>query len=545
MKKTIIIIFLLSLFFFPALFSSRSDSATTDEGIHIASGYTYLKKWDFRFDPEHPPFLKELSALPVLFLKPKVSFDQDEWKNAADFRSDTWQKARSFGYKFLYQNETDKILFLGRLPFILLGLLLGFFIFKWAKELYGFWPGILALFFFTLDPNILAHSRLINTDLGLVLFFFLSVYFWGRYLKKPTNLNLILTGISFGLALASKYTALILILVLPVLLLIKYYLDKKGGLKPALSKYLFSLLFIFIFGFLMVFAFYGFSAHQLAYYFKGIKMFLSHSLSGHGTFLLGKYSIIGFWYYFPLAFLIKTPITTLIFLIFSIIFFKKLTCPPKSQHELRPEADKLEKANAKIGRGSKDIFNEYLLIVPVVIFFGLAMLSKANLGLRHILVIYPFLFVFISRLANFKFSAFSKTIFFLLLLFYLISSLRIYPCYLAYFNEAIGGPKNGYKYLLNSNLDWGQDVKRLKKYLDKNQIKEIYLDYFYDKESLDYYKINYKPLSPKDKDKKGYLVLNAMQLQTSRDENGNTYEWLRKEKPIEKIGYSIFVYKRE
>src|SRR5262249_4468416 len=152
----------------------------------------------------------------------------------------------------------------------------------------------------------------------------------------------------------------------------------------------------------------------------------------------------GFWLYFPVAFLVKTPIPTLILLIatFALWIFRR-----------------------------RKRLNETFLLVPVVVYFCLAVWAGINIGLRHLLPIYPFIFVLlgstVAELWNRK-NRLARSGLLLLSAWYLWSAISIYPNYLAYFNEFAGGPDNGHKILLDSNLDWGQDLKGLKRWMDQN-----------------------------------------------------------------------------
>ncbi|MCL5407038.1 MAG: glycosyltransferase family 39 protein, partial [Patescibacteria group bacterium] len=369
LKFFLVIIFLTS--FLLLIFSGLSDSQTTDEAIHLFSGYTYLTQKDFRLDPEHPPLLKELAATPLLFFQSlKISLG-NFWIQAGNFYYDSWQEARVLGEEFFYSlgNSPAKLLFWGRLPFIFLTLILGYFGYFWAKKIYGEKPGILASFLILFFPNILAHGRLINTDLGLTLFIFIATYFWGQFLKQKNCQNLFLTGLFSGLAMASKYTAIILFIILFVLAVIKLFQEKEKY-----GKIILGYLGVLIISFIVVWASYGFSLHFMAEFYKGIFFVLRHTLGGHGSFLLGQNSNFGWWYYFPVTIFYKTPIPIFILLILTIIMFTKIR--------------------------AKNIFDEYLLIIPPIIFLILAMISKADLGIRHILPIFPFLFVFIAKSIN-------------------------------------------------------------------------------------------------------------------------------------------------
>jgi hypothetical protein len=518
-KKTayIIVGILLLLIFIQTTISMSKKSATYDEIIHLSAGYSYLKTRDFRLNPEHPPLIKELSAIPLLLLNPYLPLDHPSWINATD------KSQVEFGKRFFYEYNPnpDQILFYGRIPIVLLSVLLGFFVFLFAKELYGAKAGLFALFLYAFSPNILAHSRLITTDLGISCFLFLAVYSFWKFIKKPSVLYLFLTGFLVGLTFLSKFTG---IYVIPILFILAFFaIHYKQKIRKSIfnlsihfrknSLLFYSLvLLIILIGFLVIPLFYFF---HFSPYFGGLNKVIGHSKEGHIAFLMGEHSTTGWWYYFIVAFLIKTPIPMLIFVLLTFIFFKKI------KHE--------------------ETLNELFLLVPIIFIFAAFMFNRINIGLRHILPVYPFLFVFVSKLTNLKINKqkIFKISFGILAIWYLLSSIFIFPHYLAYFNEFAGGPDNGYKYLIDSNIDWGQDFEGLQEYIKKHNLQNITIGYF-GREQPELRGIEYKQL--KCYPTNGIIAVSVNILQGLTKEFAQCTAWLRKYKPIDKIGYSIFIY---
>ncbi len=517
-------IILISIFVISAvllIISSKSDSVTTDEGVHLFAGYTYLTQHDFRLDPEHPPLLKELGALPLLFQKNLKFTLGDLWDKAGNFYYDSWREARALGDKFITENS-ENVIFISRLIFILLTLILGAFGYFWAKKLYGEKAGIFTAFLILFFPNILAHGRLINTDIGLTLFFFITIYFWGKFLKRPNIINIILSGLFLGLTLASKFTGIIILPILLILIITKLILQKNW---KNWFKYLLGFIAAGFITFLIIWGTYGFSSEAPPkisrglsvelnawapytapgtfdsfyqkirpvlipkYFYKGLVMVGVHAAGGHSAYLLNQTSKTGWWYYFPVAIFFKTPIPIFILLFLSIFYFRKIR--------------------------AKDIFDEYLLIIPAVVFLAFAMYSKADLGIRHILPIFPFIFVSISKAINlidFKKWRWATVGFIILIAWYLSSALTSFPNYIAYFNEFADGSYGGYKILTDSNLDWGQDVFRIKDYVEKKQINDYYLVYGWDgAQFLQKNGLKYKTLSS-DERVRGKVIISASSL---------------------------------
>ena len=163
-----------------AIISMRQESAIMDEVAHIPAGYSYLTQRDMRLNPEHPPLLKDLSAIPLLFIK-DINFPSDlkSWKDEINSQWD-------FGFNFLYNsgNDADKIIFWARIPMLLLLILTGLILYKWTKELYGKWPALMAIFLFSFSPTFIAHGRYVTTDVGAAFGFFISIYFFVKYVQN-------------------------------------------------------------------------------------------------------------------------------------------------------------------------------------------------------------------------------------------------------------------------------------------------------------------------------------------------------------------------
>ncbi|MEK6868373.1 MAG: hypothetical protein AABX98_06135 [Nanoarchaeota archaeon] len=163
---------LLTIFFVLAVTSMMHNSATSDEVAHIPSGYTYWKYFDYKINPEHPPLIKLWATLPFLILNPALPSDLIYWENG-----DQWE----FGRQFLYWsgNDADQLYFWSRFMIVLIGMVLGWYVFRWASELYGWTAGMLALTLYVFDPNILAHSTIVQTDIPISAgMFILLYYFW-------------------------------------------------------------------------------------------------------------------------------------------------------------------------------------------------------------------------------------------------------------------------------------------------------------------------------------------------------------------------------
>ena len=517
---------LLACFFVGAGTSILSKSATWDETHYFGVGRALLSgfEWDFRGSILHPPLAFYLSGLPLLFL----DLDESRFEHRPDQRKDpTFLAAADTkrGRALLSDpaNRSDRLLNASRLMMILLALLLGICVFAWSRDLYGEKGGLLSLLLFCFSPNILAHARLITPDIALTTFVFATLYALWKSLELESLRWGAAAGACLGLALLSKYSA-VLLLPLYATLLVLWKLGRRRLDPRCIGLLLLVAAGIFLLG-------YGF---DLGPYFRGIAFQLQHAAEGHESFLLGRYSMSGWWYYFPVAFVLKTPLPTLLLFAISLSMF------------------------ATRRRSPQWWLKESFLLLPILTFFAFFSWQHQSIGLRYILPIYPFVFVFAARAFAIGSGTGSRTrlaLATLLVGWYLGSSIFIHPHYLAYFNELAGGPGRGYQRLADSNLDWGQDLPGLADFMREEDIERVHLSYF-GSDSPTRYGIDYawlpsiglpnpspevRPTVPAT----GWLAISATNLQGVYFEDHDLFSFLREREPAEVIGYSIFVYALE
>jgi len=488
--------------------SIRQESQTFDESAHIYSGYSYWKRADFGINPEHPPLVKLVAALPLLPLRLNVQPPPNIYFRAASAVG---------GIQFLYSQNADALLLRARVAASIFAFALALLIFAAGYEMFGAGAALFALILFVFEPNILAHGALVTTDMGLACWLFAAVYTFYRYVKRRSVLRLVVCGIVTGLALAAKHSAL---LVFPILLVLaaievagRYRQTElgneattKAGIRGRQAlRFLGALAVISAISVTVLWAFYGFrykarpgnleitpptaafleSLHRPAEtrlirfserhhllpesYLYGLTDVAILSHDGRPAFLLGKLYPQGRWFYFPVAFVIKSTLGFLLLLILLV---------------------------AAKGIRRAEIRREILfLVIPPLMFFAVAMGSKLDIGLRHILPVYPFLIVLAAG------GAWSLTrqsrrwayVVAVLLAFHAISSLRAYPNYLPYSNEIWGGPPNTYKVLADSNVGWEGGLKGLREYLNNQHITQCWFAYDGPVDP-DYYHIPCSPL---------------------------------------------------
>lgn len=504
--KVIVSLFLL-LFFVVSVGVISYKSITNDELAHIPAGYSYWKTFSFRMNTEHPPLMKLIAGFPLLFLNPRLPVESEYWKQSSEW---------NFGHIFMFQtgNNADLIVLMARIPMIFVAMLLGFYIFKWASELYNTKAGYVALTLYIFNPLVLGHAGLVTTDVGVAAFIFISLYYFWRFCKEPSGTNLILTGVFSGLAFAAKFTGIYIVPMFGLLAAVNYWRSSKS-IKELFSagflKVLLNLALILIIGIAILILSYG--VFEFPKYFVGLGHVLIHSGIGHKAYLLGVHSDKGFWYYFFLAFLFKEPIPLLILLAGSIILYRWL-----------------KKGNNQ----------ELFLLIPIAFYLFAFMVNKVNIGLRHILPVYPFLFVFIGKLSTWRFRY--RSLFIIpLICWYVLIAAMLFPHYLSYFNEFAGGSENGWTVLIDSNVDWGQDLKGLKVWMNENNVSKVKMAYF-GHDDRDYRKIGYEVL--KCGPTEGILAVSVNRLVGFDREEHKCLAWLRDSglRPMANIGYSIYIY---
>lgn len=564
-KREIIGVVVLLLFFLiSGLFYAATNSITSDEKTHITVGYINLKFSDYRFNIEHPPLVKQLAALPLLFVK--LNFPLDIYRVSVP--DDIVKIQNAFLYKI--GNDLDFMLFLSRIPNILISLILGLFIYLYSKKINGIFAAFISLLLFVLSPLFLAHSSLVTMDTTISCFYFAAIYYLMRYFDTEKYFPLAGVAVFTGLSFISKFSGLILIPVIYLLVFMRSFYPvqepKKITLKnwiknliiflpflifsvsykksfrlimPAFAIYIISYLFynkktlfskinfvgrslliIMASAFVLVILDYTnyswFPFHSATMpYFKGFAYFEGHAQYGQDSYLLGVNSKAGgWWYYFPLAIFFKEPFITLLFFLLGM---------------------------AGLCMKREKILTKAVLVMPAFVYLFIAMfINKLNIGIRHILPVYPFLFVMagysVSIIRNSKAMKYLLSI---LIFILAIDVLGSYPAHLPYFNRLIGGVRSGYKFLGDSNIAWGQDWKRLKRYIEKNNIDKIAADaaFSYDK-VCDYYRIPYRYLTKEEETipVKGYYAIETTAFPAKR------IKWLDKIKPVGWVGGSLLIY---
>jgi hypothetical protein len=524
---------LLGLLFAQAMTSIPRLSITFDEDVHITTGYSILRTGDLRLVEDHPPLLEMWMSWPLL-LSPQVP---DPWEVP------TWE----LGDRRLFvRNEVwgslpiDVWSLPPRIPIAWLALLLGAFLYRWASDWFGPRAGLFALALFVFDPNILAHATLATLDLGLTCLMFVTMYGVWRSLHRPTWRGLVMTGISLGLTLATKISAAILIPVSVGLLgfwaLVNRQMNRlvaRLGVFLGMAALILCAVHLFGFG----------PSQKLAFslpaptYWNSLLRVAEHVSGGDWAYLLGKAYQGGRWYFFPVALALKTPLPTLLLLGASLLTLRR-----------RP-----------LG------WQRVLVLASLpVSYLVISVLGSLNLGYRHILPILPFIYLFIASLtathppsrithhASRIMPHPSRLIVLALLLWQAFGALRVWPFHLTFFNEIAGGSRNGYRYMTDSNVDWGQGLKALRNYLEAHSWPDVRLSSFVFFVRPEQYGIQATPLPPlpdapavlptRFDPAPGTYVISASTLRGLQLADHEMYNWFWHREPDDVVANAMLVY---
>jgi 4-amino-4-deoxy-L-arabinose transferase-like glycosyltransferase len=445
------------------------DTPTVDEFAHLPSGWYYWQTGNFALFPQNPPLVKLLSALPLFLIHPAVD-------TAVRVQNTGWFPW-VFGTDFMERNRAiyDRIFLLGRLPIVLLGVLTGLLVYRWARELYGEGAGLVALTLFVFCPSIVAHAHLATVDLGSAFFTVLALYRLDRYVRKPTLRRLVLCGLALGAAELSKFTGILLYPIFFILLLIppEVRQDVRKQLGRSLAAFVAIVLlslFVIDLGYLFQgvgrplrdFHFESRSMSRIASVLPGLPALLPapylqgvddlqliNETGEYPNYLFGRWSRQGFKAYYLITLLYKSPL--LLLLAFLLAPFARV-----------PEV-----------RGQV-----FLWLPALALFLAFSLLSRVDYGIRYLLPILPLACTYAGRLVPW-FAVRGRTLRIAglaCLAIYPLSVLTATPDTLDYFNVLAGG--QGDRILLDSNLDWGQGLKRLKRYMDHEGLQKIDLAYF-------------------------------------------------------------------
>jgi 4-amino-4-deoxy-L-arabinose transferase-like glycosyltransferase len=536
------------------------ESLTFDEGNHMFAGYMMWHTKDYGLNPEHPPFVKLLATAPLLGRALWVPQLQGR-----DFKTEAYLSGRDW----LARNDGDRnqLVFEMRGAASLLLVALSLVIFLGARESFGDWAAIFALTLAAFDPNILAHSALVTTDIGVSLFFLASTWCFYRYVKHPTPKRLLLAGVAAGLLLATKHSGIMLAPILVLLIAREIAAAEKATRAREALRLAAAFCGIFLIAVLVLWSFYGFRyaarpaslqmSTTLEDYVAPLGPHISWIINLVGrlhllpesyliglvdvgrmalfypVFIFGRNIAHGVWWYFPSVIAIKTTLGLLV--LAALAIYAAATRKLKWAREVD------------------------FLLIPALFYLAVAMVSGMNIGARHLLPFYAYLFVLAGGGAAALAASSHKwfTVCGLLLAAHVASSLAAFPNDMAYANEAWGGPANVHELLSDSSVDWAQQLFQVKAWQQRHPAEDCWFAYFaYPEVNPETYGITCHHLPTADTGGLGGAdnvptVIEGTVLLSAGDLSGcewpaaslNPYDAFRSLKPEETIDHAVMIYR--
>lgn len=448
--------------------AARLETPTIDEFAHVPAGFAYLDAGRFELYAKSPPWMQVLLALPAAALQqvevPEPRSTAQNWG--------PWL----YGYQFMSANVENyfAIFTLARTVSIAMVCITALLLFVWARRLFGLRGASLAASLFLLSPMLLAHGHLATVDVGCMASVFAVIFCLRWACERPGALRMAATGLALGAALLVKFTALLLVPAVVALILWHGRTNKRRAVLYAVTV-LASALFLVNAGM-------GFEGSMRSLgsfepsseliaglraalpawlpvplpedYLLGFDAVRVDTERGEfGSYLLGEWTQEGRWYYNLVAFALKTPLPLLALILVSPWFL------------------------LRSGVRGREL--SFLLVPPLLLIVMMAGFNRAGIGLRYLLPAYPFLFVSVASIWMHAGRRTGALLAVGLVAYYALLAATLHPAHLSYFNVFAGGPEGGHRYLVDSNLDWGQDLYRLQPALDELGVREpIGLLYF-------------------------------------------------------------------
>ena len=631
-------VLILLIMFVQCLYFAWDTGQTIDETFYNGSGYAMVRYNDYQRLGEHPPLVMQLGSLPLLFLHPNYPYEDPVYIDDSR-QSDRVDLSRT-GSKFLYKmgNDPQLILFLERIPVILITLLGGFFVFRWGYELFGFSSALVTLVLYTFSSNMIANGSLFTTDMAVAIFFFVSIYFTHRIFISSPLRNAIYAGIFSGLTLLSKMSGLVLIPAIFALFCLAPVLQPElknktlPNIEP-LNKFLglFSpLLFLcalsqkivgvalgplclvgteltllkkfeshrktqwvirglVAIGWILLLAFIirmlpkrplpmlvGLSSWYLVililsrflsrplvsegivnlaklflltafvctfvimidftdnftsigrlnffrHYVRSFNIAFGHIQTDHKLCLPGSFVTCD-WRYFITSLSIKTPLATL------VLFALGLLVLLKSK--------------------SRSLVTAHLIVPPLIFLFAASVFNRINLGIKHVLAVYPFMFLiagvpmsYLKQVGNQFLRKVGHLVVGVMCLWVVFQNWVISPHHLTYFNEFVRTPENGAKVVSGSNLNMGHDNRRLTEVVNALRIPTVKIAATAaNGDEYDYYRISWEPMREEDfvRPAPGYY---AIDLATYTHLQHRKDSWFRNRKPSYYAGKTFYLFK--
>jgi hypothetical protein len=506
---------LIAIFLAQGFLASAVKSPVFDETGDIAAGLSYVQTGEIRANLQHPPLLKELAGAALWLTGVRLPDSPQVRQMLADGGGE-----RAVGSQLIGANGPDRTMFWARLPFLLLAAALGVLLYLWGRQLLGEVAAVAALFLYVLDPAILGHGYLATMDVGLAAFTMLFLFALWHYLERPDTTRLICCGVAMGLMLCTKFSAVFLLPVAVVVMLAAVDRSKPQRNYGALAL---ALAVMGTLATLVIQAVY-LSPGGLFLYSTGLGRVNADHNPDYLVFLGGQLEH-HFASYFAAAYLLKEPLAAILLSVAGLWALR--------------------------GNASSRRVKLFLLLPPAVVFAAHTVFAD-NLGMRYIIPALPFACLVGGAGAAWliRQGTWGRAATAVGGLWMLLAAAGVYPDHLSYFNEAAcltgnpgaigldGGTRCGPLWLDDSNVDWGQSLKQVKDWVDRNaKGQPVHLAYF-GSFPPSAYGLNATPIGPeqlaKDPEAGIYLVSAHFVARAQA-------AWLRT--PTEFIGHAMYVYR--
>ena len=516
-----------------------------DDSMHMPAGYSYLLTRDYRLNQEHPPLIKLISGLGLWRLHPRFPFESPGWQQASTPRDpeDGMVKIEEAFFE-TNASQFEQIAFYGRLPVLFVALLLLVAVWWLTRALFGPLASLIAVFLLATEPNIIGNATVVQNDIASALMLVVFVIALRRFLVNGRAKNALVVGCALGVALVTKYSMLVLAPV-SVLALLAWAIRQLIHRRCPLSSIILCSSVVFISAYVILIAIYAFHVDRIdglppllpRYFVYGVDMVVQDSREGRPAFLLGQVSDTGWWYYFPVAFVLKTAIPFLLASIGGLVW-------------------------AAVQVVWRKRYAVLYALVPGLGYLAMTMTSHLNIGVRHLLPMFPFAAIsgaaFVSALFDFLYQrrrALAVTVLVVAFFPSLAIAICAYPNYLTYFSPFAGGGAHGWQTLSDSNVETGQEVKPLAQYLKARGQTRV-TGIMVGGEFLRFYGVQLNDFpSWEDEDDDSdepdavdtdYVAIGAWYLSEVdlTDKQKEIIDVYRQQKPEAMVGDSIFVFRR-
>ncbi|HUJ43468.1 MAG TPA: hypothetical protein VLW52_07670 [Opitutaceae bacterium] len=486
---------LLALHWWLGVSATFVTSVTSDETAHLTGGYSYWRFNDYRLQPENGNLPQRWGALPLLLEKPRLEpAESSEWWSL----SHVWLISHKFF--FASGNNTDFMLATARAMMALWSVATGLLVFAWSRRLWGAAGALFSLALYTFSATTLAHGPLVTSDMTVTFCLLAASGAFWRHLQRFDACSLILSLGATALTCVAKFSFLLLVPVYALLIIwriaeaaplralwrgAEHSITSRAGKFAAFAS---SAVLHGVAAWAVIWAFFGFRYSAFApglppgwkfyipwqvllpasgfwpsliaqarqwrvlpeAFLQGFA-YVRYAAEERNAFMNGDYSVTGWITFFPYAFLVKSFMAELV--AFALAFGLA--------------AARWRRANA--GSILKDLRRGAPLVVLFVVYWAFSLASHLNIGHRHILPVYPILFILAGVMVRPTAPRWLWGAAAGLAGLAAVESMTIRPHYLAYFNALAGGPTNGWRHLVDSSLDWGQDLPGLAQWLHKHR----------------------------------------------------------------------------